>query len=114
MVVFSRLFNQSGRTLGVERVSSFLRDQQVGQCKQGVQLCGFFGQTFVPHFFQTKDIFDVVKRKLHTGPDRGLQPHQYAGDLVPACFAQGFAFAGPHGHMAFGLVISWVRFSMPW
>lgn len=46
-----------------------------------------------------------MKRVLHTSSNRGFQAFQYAGDFVPAGFAQGLAFALAHGDVRCGIRI---------
>ena len=59
-------FPISGRTLGLKRKQPLLRNHQIGQTKQGIQLRRVLGQTAVTHLLQPQQILDNVKRVCST------------------------------------------------
>lgn len=94
------LSSYSRRNLAVERQELSLRNHQIGQSEQRVQLCGVLFQPLVAHFLVVEEVLHDMERMLDLGPDAGFQRFQFAQQLTkPALFRDGFELAAFHGDL---------------
>lgn len=65
-------FPFSGRNLGVKQPQSFSRQDQIGQGKQGEELCCILGHTPVTGLAMFEQVLDDMEGMFNLGPDLGL------------------------------------------
>src|SRR4249920_3812241 len=95
-----RLRVSSGRR---SREEGLLDDYQIGQGKQGVELCGVLEEAAVAQLLMAEQVLDDVERVLDPGPHLRQRPlHRLS--QIPQAFGQGFddAFPSAEGRLSWG------------